>query len=469
MRKLSLIMTTCLLTFTAGQVNADVITLKTTKPAGTELKLALNLGAKAELAWSNGEKTSLVASGQPQALTVKAEGLTITTENALTVFYMPSAGLSTLDVSGAPALQKLFCQDNALAELELEANTALKDIDCQGNKLAKLNLSKNTALEFVNCAQNELTSLSCNANSPIKVLVCSENQLATLPNVTKFTQAETLWANQNALTSLTLTSLKQLRTLNVSSNKLTTLTFAVMKNITDIWAENNKLTTLTMQHRTPALRVLSLDNNNLSRVTLDATSEETLERFYGHGNFLFFNSFPTTSGLEEAVLVPQRPFKFPDKLGHNLEFNQSSYVVATNGYGDKIAITQKFYTPDGTELKNAKETGDYYIRDDNYITFYKMFDEVTMKVTSKRFRNVELESESFQVTDPAGIHRVSADGLSLSVSKGSLGVTAEQPVALSVYDTAGRRVVGQQLGAGTYSYPLASGIYVVNGQKVLVP
>ncbi len=474
MHKLSLYLTSFLLMVSAGSAKADVIKLTTNKAVGAELTLALNPGVQAQLVWGNGDTETFVADGQPQKITVKSESLEVQTgvEHSIKRFYAPANGLLTLDVTGAPFLRKLFCPNNEISVLDLSKNTVLTDLDVQGNVLTALDLRNCRNLVHLNCAQNQLESVSYTAtNSPMEVFVCSENNLSGVGTVTSLHKLQALWVNKNKLKTLSTYYASDIETVNASSNELTTLTFGGLKSkLTNLWLENNQLKKLDFSKGTPALECVSLDHNQLTEVKWAEDNGDALKYVYCNDNQLYFNSFPK-AGVSggTVVLGPQRPFVLSGNLSINEDVDFSGFL--TDNYGTKLSTTFSFYDANGGKLTKKKDTGDYYNTNAGVYTFYKPYAGVTAQVTSARFRGVTLTSQPFDVYDPTGIEEVvdDATGFSVSASRGVLSVMTSKACVLKIYDTMGRCVISENVSAGEYSYALASGIYVVNGQKYLVP
>ena len=134
-------------------------------------------------------------------------GLNISSMSEIKYFtaleYLDCSGnqLTSLDVSGCPALTSLYCWGNQLTSLDVSNNTALTELDCfdnqlssldvsgcpaltslycSGNQLTSLNVSNNTALKFLNCDNNQLASLDVSNNNALRFLVCDNNQLTSL-------------------------------------------------------------------------------------------------------------------------------------------------------------------------------------------------------------------------------------------------------------------------------------------------
>ena len=157
--------------------------------------------------------------------------------------------LTSLDVSQNTALQVLNCNNNQLTSLVLGGNTDLTKLDCCWNQLTSLDVSKNTALEELDCGDNQLTSLDVSKNTALTSLRCAKNQLASL-DVSKNTALEDLDFRWNQLTSLDVSANTALKDLDCRWNQLTSLDLSA----------NPKL---SFSHCST--------NNNIYRLTLDAS------------------------------------------------------------------------------------------------------------------------------------------------------------------------------------------------------
>ena len=107
-------------------------------------------------------------------------GLNISSMSEIKYFtaleYLDCSGnqLTSLDVSGCPALTSLYCSGNQLTSLNVSNNTALKFLNCYNNQLASLDVSNNNALRFLVCDNNQLTSLDLSKVS-LQEFYCSGN------------------------------------------------------------------------------------------------------------------------------------------------------------------------------------------------------------------------------------------------------------------------------------------------------
>ena len=94
--------------------------------------------------------------------------------------YIGNSNLTSVDVSGNPALKYLDCSWNALSSLDVSSNPALEYLHCEGDHLSSLDVSNNPALESLACSWNELSSLDVSKNPALKELRCDGTQLSSL-------------------------------------------------------------------------------------------------------------------------------------------------------------------------------------------------------------------------------------------------------------------------------------------------
>ncbi|MDO4930479.1 MAG: hypothetical protein Q4E59_05030 [Bacteroidales bacterium] len=466
MDKFSVFMATSLLIVSAANVQADVIGLKTSKAAGETMTLALNNGVSAQLTWSNGNTETITFDGFPTTVTVVSDSLTISSDTKITCFYAPSDGLVSLNTSGASRLQKLLVPNNSLTALDLSSNTALTELNCQTNDLTALTITSCPSLQVLNCAQNELGELTYSAPKVLTSLICADNQLDTIASQTSLNCLEALWCQNNDISALNLSSSSSLRSLMASSTGLTALTLCKMPTLAEVWLENNALQTLDFSAGSPLLRCVSVNNNALTDIDWDANCSGTLAYFYGQNNALFFNSLPTPSDGLVSVIEPQDSFYLFDAVNVNESVDLSD-LMAQTGFGNSSRKTYVLTTGAGETLKRGS-SADYYNTSTNW-TFYTAHSDVVMAATAAAF-GITLYSKPFDIVDPTGISNVTtADGMSFATAKGTLKVTAAKAGTLSVYDAGGACVISKSVGSGTSSYSLPTGVYMVNGTKVIVP
>ena len=156
-------------------------------------------------------------------------------------------GLTRLDVSVLPDLEKLVCDGNELVSLDLSRNPRLKELECSNNKLPELDVSALPDLEKLVCKGNKLVSLDLSRNPRLKELECSNNKLPEL-DVSVLSDLEKLKCKWNAITSLDLSQTTKLVELDCSDNKLTSLDISRCPAIKDVRLGFNNLTEFNFSH-----------------------------------------------------------------------------------------------------------------------------------------------------------------------------------------------------------------------------
>ena len=472
MRKLSLILSSALLAFSSSAVRADVVGMKTTKPVGETLTLALNADLSATITWGNNKVSeTLVFDGNPVELEIKSDSLTITSVSGeITRLYVPSAGLVSLNTSGAPSLSKLMCSGNSLTSLSLTRNTMLTELDCSDNRLTELALNSNRSLEEVNCSGNELAGLSYGAAgvTSLHTLICSGNSIDTLRYQTNLISLRNLWAAGNSLRVLNLSRASQLRSVVVPGNALTKLDLPSSSVFTDLWAEHNRLSSVDLSGVVASLRAVSLNDNALSTITW-TNRAANLTDFYAHENRLFFSSFPLLTGTDiHYSLMPQSPYPLAVEFIIGERYNLKNQL-SVNGYGTApVGLQLKLHNAAGDELvKNVN--GDYVLTNGNWTFKTEQPGAYITAEASYAYPGVSLRTAPFNVVFTSGIASApSADALAVSTASGSLSVTASAPVTVTVVSASGVTVARERVGAGTRTWHLPAGLYVINGHKALV-
>lgn len=131
--------------------------------------------------------------------------------------------------------------------LDLSKNSKLKDLDCSYNGLTRLDVSVLPDLEKLVCDGNELISLDLSRNPRLKELECSNNKLPEL-DVSGLSDLEKLKCKWNAITSLDLSQTTKLVELDCSNNKLTSLDISCCPAIKDVRLDFNNLTEFNFSH-----------------------------------------------------------------------------------------------------------------------------------------------------------------------------------------------------------------------------
>ncbi|MCM1567850.1 MAG: fibronectin type III domain-containing protein [Roseburia sp.] len=135
----------------------------------------------------------------------------------LRVLRCNESNLSSLDVSGCPALEYLSCFGNNLSSLNVSGNPALRSLDCSLNDLSSLDVDRNAALEYLDCHANNLSSLNISGCPTLEYLSCFGNNLSSL-DVSGNPVLMRLDCSSNNLSSLDVSGCPALAGLDCSDN-----------------------------------------------------------------------------------------------------------------------------------------------------------------------------------------------------------------------------------------------------------
>lgn len=470
MQKLSVLVASALLALGTAPLHADEVTLTTGLAAGENLSLALNADLAYSITWGNGDSEQLVSDGSLISLPVKDARLTITTtQGYLKRLYVQGNKLTALELTDAPQLTELYAADNELTALTLGKCTQLTTLDLQGNQLTALNAKALNELKDLNVALNQIAagSLTLSSSARPESYVVSGNALTALPSVTVLKDAQTVWAAHNALTSAKLDLSNSLRSLCLSSNALTALTIPEVPELEDLWVENNSLKSIDLSKGAPKLVSLAADHNQLHEILWDALCRQTFRYAYLNDNALFINSMPPTKFSGHAIQVnhtPMAPYVMDERVYELETLYNWSDLISKNGWGSTSGASYSFQDGEGQELVKGTD----FTETSKKFKFKEAHANVVLTVESSSYE--PFRTEPFNVGVPDAIERVTADGASLRIAPehGRLSVEASQSTPVRIYSASGLCIANATLGAGTHSWQLPAGIYLVNGVKVLV-
>ena len=207
--------------------------------------------------------------------------------------------LTSLDVSGLPALQYLYVKNNQLNYLGLTDNRELLLVECDGNNIWGINVSGLPKLNRLKADNNRISSL----------------------DVTGCSSLSTLFVNSNQLKSLDLSECTSLSVLHCYSNQLTKLDCSGAPALDTLECQNNPLTRLEISG-CPALARLECQSTDLSYVDLrenpillnlvrtgEVHSRDGYDYIQGDG-YLAFN--PDQVFLSDERGIPVTAAVFPD-------------------------------------------------------------------------------------------------------------------------------------------------------------
>lgn len=126
-----------------------------------------------------------------------------------------SCYLTSIDLSGVPALEVLLLNANSLEEIDLTGLTSLKELNLYNNSLTEVDLSSCTSLTSLNLASNGFTSVDltpCPGLTYISLRNCSD--LTEVNGLSACTELTSLLIDGSGMTELDVTGLAKLSSLN---------------------------------------------------------------------------------------------------------------------------------------------------------------------------------------------------------------------------------------------------------------
>ena len=212
--------------------------------------------------WGDGKKVeySITGTSSYQNLEHLVLGTTIRIYSpGATELGVANLGLSSLNVSGMPLLNRLACS---------------------GNDINELDLTHNLRLEYLVCGKGALSSILLPAESLLKQLYCTSSLVRNL-DLTPCALLEDLDVNSNRLTTLNLSGCPYLTQLHAYNNELTSIDLTKAPFLLDALLGFNQLKSIDVSQNTSLLS-LSVPNNHLT--SLDLSQNECLTTIYCEHN-----------------------------------------------------------------------------------------------------------------------------------------------------------------------------------------
>ena len=158
-----------------------------------------------------------------QTFSCKDDSLTSVVINAPALTILDCSGnlLSSLDLSGAPALQKVVASKNNLLKFQFSEGTELTYLDVSQNKLEVIDVSNSNKLEYLNASVNNMRaplSLKWSTGNAMKHFDISCNNFFNLNDIPSYPELEYFAFNHNKISSVDLSKYPKLKTLKMQYN-----------------------------------------------------------------------------------------------------------------------------------------------------------------------------------------------------------------------------------------------------------
>ena len=339
---------------------------------------------------------------------------------ALTVLDCAVNRLTELDLTGNTALISLYCNENQLTALDLTHTPMLRGLTCCDNPLAALDVSANPELNVIDCHNTLITSLDASGHTMLSRLWCYSSLLRTL-NAAGCTALEELYCDDTPdMDTLNVSGCTRLTAINHTGTQLKVLDASHCTSMTYLQCQDNQLVSLDASHCT-SMTELFCHNNQLT--TLNVAGCTALGLLHCQDNQLEALDVAGCPALYNIACFHNRIKRSAmASLVASLPENLTAALHELYVYDDTDSIESNVCTKAHVAAAKSKGWNVYYYHLIEGSTFWH-------------------EYEGCDDEDPASVLRPSTSA-----------------VAPAVHTLHGQRVTA----------PQKSGIYIVDGKKVIV-
>ncbi len=394
--------------------------------------------------------------------------ITFASNTALKNLWISNIGTSSINVAKNTNLEKLRAYDNSLTDLDLSKNGELLWLDLARNKLPEIDLSGNTKLQFFNISNGTDTRTQLDGTEQLNH---DGSDGDGIKPTTVYSDSETPIQSADAGNSLSDLALPaSITDARANGNDLHSIT-GNFANLTNIEFAHNHINGIDLSAASGAT-VESRDNG---RTILADCAKFTPHNDFGHVVTVYFFQLADLS-QQEVQNGTQLTLKTSDDIKGdtrilgtdglvlgNISWNQSNAGMLRNETTLNPGNMGDYLDPDevpgsivvleaASETDNGAEGTATYTYDNGTST------------PSEFYLNW---SSDGTIT---GIGSVIGDnGFDLAGTYGGIVVAGKDGTVVGVYDLNGRQVASETITGGKALITgLTPGIYLVNGQKVLV-
>lgn len=401
--------------------------------------------------------------------------INFSSNTALKNLWISNIGTSSINVANNANLEKLRAYDNSLTTLDLSNNGELLWLDVARNKLPEIDLSGNTKLQFFNISNGSDTRTQLDGTEDLNH---DGSDGDAIKPTTVFNDDEAPIASAN------------------DGNSLSDL--ALPASIIDARANGNDLHSITGNFAN--LTNIEFAHNHINGIDLSAAPGATIEsRDNGRTIVADFATFKVKDNNNQIQEYKVYFFQL-----ENLEEPNGNGTILTDKESKDLKLASRHLGDDGLALNNISNWGSnnsgILTKSGTTVTPDNMGDildpdQIPGKIVVLVPEDVNESTNeasghaTYTYTTGAGpegsefylnwtsngtvtglnIVGMSLDNVSITNTYGNLTVAGADGTVVGVYDVNGRQVASETISGGTLTIDgLAPGIYIVNGNKVLV-
>ena len=376
-------------------------------------------------------------------------------------------------LSGCSNLEELWVSNDNLPELDVAYNTKLKTLKCYDNaRLPELDLTTNTALSYLDFHNCKLNNIDLRQNTALTYLDCSSEAVAT--NIHE--------DGKNKLSDLDIYS-DSIQTVIANYNNLYRMTGLNKQSLTRLEFEHNHINGIDLSNTGLTQNTLKDEDNgrtiaaDYTIVTVkDANNDATYYDLY------YFQLDSLKTSQNEVFLggkhsVDTLKQNVPDYQGYRDNLNYEGLVStkitawtanATGPIeGHRLnTYANAYIDPDNVDslIDADKISGTIVVLDEDNKRAKYTYDTGVSGHTSTYYLDWTAPATPTAVTDIETDAKPTVTG-----GNGIISVTAPDGTAVMVYDMAGRLVQQATATGGEVVIDgMSPGVYIVNGEKVIV-
>ena len=497
----------------AGSLTAGAsvrsVKLNTSKPVGSEISFQVNRTyAGVTVDWGDGQvETYKGTEGDVIEVkgTVKGRFITISGNEAWDMLSCPNCDIEIIYLSNAKGLRSLYLQNNNLVTIPLTGMTKLVDFDCSNNKLAAIefteknypekdllsienfNVSNNhlsgtfviraNSLRSLDVSNNQLTAVYTSSNPSLDYLDVSHNEISTL-SLAGNSKLSTLICNDNSMRNIVwpagITTMQQLICDNNSLS--TTFNLANCADLSDVSIANNQIKSIYLPGNAKP-NSLNVSNNQLGLGALPLRAARPVQLSFNPQAPIDISGYANVLKKDGVPYMPIATWASRRENGIDITALRNIGVTATSTGTTEGTVA--WYAIDNGEEKEltagrtSAAMNDYFAQGAKY-TFFTPHAKVFARITANtvyKDDNISIETTGIAVGEDmtTGIGQVSNENGTLQVitSRGSLTLQSDRAVSVTVRALNGKTVWAGQVN-GTETISLQAGVYLVNGQKVVL-
>lgn len=400
--------------------------------------------------------------------------INFSSNTALKNLWVSNIGASAIDVSHNTALEKLRVYDNSLEALNVASNPALTWLDLARNQVPSMDLSTNAALQYFNCSNSEETLDD-------QSLAADSHNGGEADNVKPVTSSHSANDTGNSLSDLVFNTSAPVADVRANSNDLHKIS-GNFTNLTNIEFAHNHINGIDLSAATGTPNINSEDNGRA--ITAECA------KFYQQGQFnplneitVFYFQLEDINANGQTVdnSQPLASKTSEDSKGTIRHLGQDGFILdelkAWNSSNSAEFIPTN---PSGISPKDVtvdpSNMNQYLAEVPGRIVVLKEDPEHPGEGRATyTYNNGKGESEFYldwtaDSSVPTAIENMKIiEGLNIVNTTDGLTVTGADGTVVGVYDLNGRQIASETISGGKITIDgLAPGIYIVNGNKVLV-